>query len=191
MTPNDAGRSPRTEHEQPMKRGANTAYLTSRLARDHPQILARLQAGEFPSVRAAAKAAGLIPERTPLEQLERAWRQAPPEDRATFLALRQSATPLPPRLRRVTGAIWHERMVMVRQHLLMLRQTGLVPNLARSWTPDTRRGYAAELRPLINDLTQVLAQVESVMEEPVRGERAESVEAVRREQSGQDQDRTP
>jgi hypothetical protein len=112
MMPNEAGRSPRTGHEPPIKRGANTADLTSRLARDHPQVLARLQAGEFPSVRAAAKAAGLIPEWTPLEQLERAWRRAPPEDRAAFLALRQSATPPPPRLRRLTGAIWHERMVL-------------------------------------------------------------------------------
>lgn len=35
-------------------------YLIARLRRDYPAILARLEAGEFPSVRAAARAAGIV-----------------------------------------------------------------------------------------------------------------------------------
>jgi hypothetical protein len=40
-----------------------------RLARDHPEILAAYEREEFPSARAAAKAAGIIKEKTPLEQI--------------------------------------------------------------------------------------------------------------------------
>lgn len=35
-------------------RGTTKEYLTARIARDHPQILAQMQAGKYPSVRAAA-----------------------------------------------------------------------------------------------------------------------------------------
>jgi hypothetical protein len=45
-------------------RGAN--YLISRLKRDRPEILSQLQAGEFPSVRQAAIAAGIVTPDTPL-----------------------------------------------------------------------------------------------------------------------------
>ena len=42
-------------------KGSNDpAYLLALLARDHPDIKARLDAGEFRSVRAAARAAGLV-----------------------------------------------------------------------------------------------------------------------------------
>jgi hypothetical protein len=40
--------------------GNNADYLTARIARDHPAILARMKRGEFKSVRAAAKEAGLV-----------------------------------------------------------------------------------------------------------------------------------
>jgi len=40
--------------------GENADYLTARIARDNPAILERMQAGEFKSVRAAAKEAGLV-----------------------------------------------------------------------------------------------------------------------------------
>lgn len=41
--------------------GTSADYLTRRIARDHPEILRRMQAGEFPSVRAAALEAGIVP----------------------------------------------------------------------------------------------------------------------------------
>jgi hypothetical protein len=39
------------------------AYLTARLLRDYPEVYARYQAGELPSVHAAAKVAGLVKDR--------------------------------------------------------------------------------------------------------------------------------
>jgi hypothetical protein len=42
------------------QRGASTPYYRVRLARDFPEILARLQAGEFKTLKAAAKAAGIV-----------------------------------------------------------------------------------------------------------------------------------
>ena len=48
-------------HGQYLARGTTaTAYLTARIARDHPDILERMKAGEFSSVRAAAIEAGII-----------------------------------------------------------------------------------------------------------------------------------
>lgn len=41
--------------------GTSAEYLTRRIARDHPDILKRMQAGEFRSVRAAALEAGIMP----------------------------------------------------------------------------------------------------------------------------------
>jgi hypothetical protein len=43
-----------------MQRGTNADYLTARIARDRPDILGRLEAGESRSVRAAAREAGLV-----------------------------------------------------------------------------------------------------------------------------------
>jgi hypothetical protein len=43
-----------------MQRGNNADYLTARIARDRPDILARMKAGEFRSVRAAARAAEIV-----------------------------------------------------------------------------------------------------------------------------------
>ena len=40
--------------------GNSSARLIGRLKRDHPNIIAKLEAGEFPSVRAAALAAGIV-----------------------------------------------------------------------------------------------------------------------------------
>lgn len=42
------------------RRGTDSDYLTARIARDRPDILERMQAGEFKSVRAAAREAGLV-----------------------------------------------------------------------------------------------------------------------------------
>ena len=41
----------------------NADYLTARIARDRPDILERMKAGEFSSVRQAAKEAGIVNER--------------------------------------------------------------------------------------------------------------------------------
>lgn len=43
-----------------IRNGTDPEYLTARIARDHPDILERMKAGEFPSVRAAALEAGII-----------------------------------------------------------------------------------------------------------------------------------
>jgi len=45
------------------KRGTDADYLTARIARDRPDILDRMKSGDYPSVRAAAKEAGLVKSR--------------------------------------------------------------------------------------------------------------------------------
>jgi hypothetical protein len=166
MSDHDRDRSQRTTPTQPLKRGANSAYFLSRLAREHPEVLQALQRGEYRSVRAAAKAAGLLHERTPLEQLHHDWQRASPDERLLFLADIQAPTRLPPRLRRLTGAIWHERLSEVRRHLLQLRQSGLESVLFRSWTPAVRASYRAELRHVIADLMTRLRWLEEGSQEP-------------------------
>lgn len=53
------GRGNRTADD--VSRFGNSAdYLTRRIARDRPDILERMKAGEFPSVRAAAIEAGIV-----------------------------------------------------------------------------------------------------------------------------------
>lgn len=53
--------------------GTSAAYLLRRLARDekHKNILAAYERGEFKSVRAAAKAAGLVKEPTAFDQIKK------------------------------------------------------------------------------------------------------------------------
>jgi hypothetical protein len=41
-------------------RGTNSTYLTRRIARDRPDILQRMKEGEFSSVQAAAREAGIV-----------------------------------------------------------------------------------------------------------------------------------
>jgi hypothetical protein len=50
------------------ERGAE--YLTARIARDAPEVLERMKAGEFTSVRAAAIAAGVVTPKTPMQRIE-------------------------------------------------------------------------------------------------------------------------
>lgn len=66
------------------KGGNRPAYLAGRLKRDHPEIAARVEAGEFRSVRAAAREAGIVKPPDPLKQLRRWWRAASPDQRAAF-----------------------------------------------------------------------------------------------------------
>ena len=60
-----------------LKHGSNSsAYLTSRIARDRPDILERMKSGEFNSVRAAAIEAGFVKVDTPDEKALKALRNA-------------------------------------------------------------------------------------------------------------------
>lgn len=43
--------------------GRGSEYLTARIARDRPDVLEGMKRGEYPSVRSAAKAAGIVSER--------------------------------------------------------------------------------------------------------------------------------
>jgi hypothetical protein len=65
--------------------GTTSRYRIARLKRDHPTIAEALARGEYRSVHAAAKAAGLVRELTPLDYLHRYWRKVSPKERATFL----------------------------------------------------------------------------------------------------------
>lgn len=67
------------------KGGNSTDYLARRIARDRPDILERMKSGQYKSVRAAAKDAGIVREKTPIEQLTYWWKKASEEDRTMFL----------------------------------------------------------------------------------------------------------
>lgn len=65
--------------------GGNRAdYLTKRIARDRPDILQKMKDGEFKSVRAAAKAAGIIKEKTALSTVIAAWKKLNDTERHQF-----------------------------------------------------------------------------------------------------------
>lgn len=65
--------------------GTSATYLAARIKRSHPEIAARVEAGEFKSMRAAAIAAGIIKTRTPLQQLQHWWKKASAEERQAFI----------------------------------------------------------------------------------------------------------
>ena len=66
-------------------RGNAPDYLTARIARDRPDILEQMKAGEFPSVRQAAIAAGIVRERGIVYRLQRLWEKATKDQRDEFL----------------------------------------------------------------------------------------------------------
>ncbi len=72
-------------------RGNQASHRIRRLRRDHPAVAARLDAGEFKSVRAAERAArGEDPNpprrvAPPLEKIRRLWAALSADDRAAFL----------------------------------------------------------------------------------------------------------
>jgi len=68
------------------KLGRNVDYLAARIKRDHPNIAAAVERGEYKSMRAAAIAAGIITPPTPLDLLRRAWARSSPEEQAVFRA---------------------------------------------------------------------------------------------------------
>jgi len=62
-------------------KGGTNEYYTARIARDCPAVLEEMKEGKYPSVRAAAKAAGVLKETTLLDQLKRTWGKASQEER--------------------------------------------------------------------------------------------------------------
>jgi hypothetical protein len=70
-------------HEK-AKAGNRSDYLVARMARDRPDILERMKAGEFASVREAAREAGIIKDVSLVTQVVRLWEKATPEERQTI-----------------------------------------------------------------------------------------------------------
>jgi Arc/MetJ-type ribon-helix-helix transcriptional regulator len=69
-----------------LRRGSESAsYLTARIARDRPDILKKMKAGEYKSVRAAARDAGILKLASPFDLLKRAWGKASEEERTAFV----------------------------------------------------------------------------------------------------------
>jgi hypothetical protein len=66
-------------------KGNRSAYLAARIRRDYPDVFVAFERGEHKSVHAAAKAAGIVKVKTPLQQLYKLWEKVSPEDRLTFL----------------------------------------------------------------------------------------------------------
>jgi len=66
------------------ERGTSRSYLDDRLRKNYPQIFAQLLAGQFPSTRSAAIAAGIIKVKSPLQELRTAWKRANARERAIF-----------------------------------------------------------------------------------------------------------
>jgi hypothetical protein len=80
------GRRPRGNGDNiTIKRGTSSTYLAGLLKRDHPDIAAALERGEYRSVRAAAIAAGVVKVKTALDTLRAAWAKASEVERAVFL----------------------------------------------------------------------------------------------------------
>lgn len=66
------------------KGGNKSDYLTARIARDRPDVLERMKRGEFSSVAAAAREAGIKKDPSTLTKLKNLWKKASPEERAAF-----------------------------------------------------------------------------------------------------------
>jgi hypothetical protein len=67
------------------ERGNSASYLVRKLKRARPEIADALARGEYPSARAAAKAAGLVKEKSPLDMLRHWWRRADEDERRSFM----------------------------------------------------------------------------------------------------------
>ena len=75
------GRGHTMKPQEKAKAGNRSDYLVARIARDRPDILARMKAGEFASVREAAREAGMIKAPSLVTQVVRLWAKATPEER--------------------------------------------------------------------------------------------------------------
>ena len=69
----------------PLTKGGNDR-LAARIKKKRPDIAAAVERGEYPSMRAAAIAAGIITPPTPLDLLRRAWMKASSQQRIAFLS---------------------------------------------------------------------------------------------------------
>jgi hypothetical protein len=78
------GRGHTKKPNEKAKAGNRSDYLVARIARDRPDILDRMKAGEFTSVREAARAAGMIKDVSLVEQILRLWRKATPTEQQTI-----------------------------------------------------------------------------------------------------------
>jgi hypothetical protein len=75
------GRGRTKKPHEKAKAGNRSDYLVARIARDRPDSLERMKAGEFASVREAAREAGIIKDVSLVEQILRLWQRATPEER--------------------------------------------------------------------------------------------------------------
>jgi hypothetical protein len=80
------GRPKKGVAHTPLPKGTSSKRLAARISRDHPEIAARVKAGEFRSMRAAAIAAGIVRVPSALEVAQKAYRKLGPKERAAFLA---------------------------------------------------------------------------------------------------------
>jgi len=75
------GRGHTKKPREKSKTGNRSDYLLARMARDRPDILERMKAGEFTSIREAAREAGIIKGVSLVNQVVRLWEKATPEER--------------------------------------------------------------------------------------------------------------
>ncbi len=75
------GRGHTKKPHEKAQAGNRSDYLVARMARDRPDILERMKAGEFASVREAAREAGIIKDVSLVHQVVRLWEKATPEER--------------------------------------------------------------------------------------------------------------
>jgi hypothetical protein len=75
------GRGHTKKPHEKAKAGNRSDYLVARMARDRPDILERMKAGAFTSVREAAREAGIIKDVSLVNQVVRLWAKATPEER--------------------------------------------------------------------------------------------------------------
>jgi hypothetical protein len=79
-----AGRPGKSDARHFLKKGESPERLAARLARDHPDLAAEVEAGRM-SLRGAAKEAGIVKPRDPSRYLYKDWAAATPEQRAAFV----------------------------------------------------------------------------------------------------------
>lgn len=75
----------RDNHIMSDKQGTSSSYLCRRMMRDRKDIFDDLKSGKYPSVRAAAKEAGIVKDPTPYQLLIRAWNKASELERKRFI----------------------------------------------------------------------------------------------------------
>lgn len=95
-TRTDLEPEPRSDRTK-LSRGENAPYLAARLNRDHPDIAARVEAGEFKSIRAAAIEAGIIRVPSKLQLAQKAFVRLNGDDRLEFIAWMTTQVVIEPR----------------------------------------------------------------------------------------------